>query len=181
MKYTHFNSVKAPYGQKGAALIVALIVMALVSVMGLSALRSSMLSGRVATGVQADAMTFEAAETALAMTYASIDAMPEDEQFSNLTNGLELCVTQNGSVSEGNCGGNATMDQRELLRAGSTSFFNGYRPRDGFGIGQTGAGTVFVEYTVVTLAESEMLELELQNFHLQESVKAGLLPMSEIN
>ncbi|MDM1695927.1 hypothetical protein HX099_04500 [Thiopseudomonas alkaliphila] len=181
MKFTNTNRVKGPSGQQGAALIIALIVMALVSVMGLSALRSSMLSGRVATGVQADAMTFEAAETALAVTYASIDAMSENQQFSSLTDGIEFCVTANGSASEGGCGGDAWMDRRSLLRAGSTSFFNGYTPRDGFGIGQTGTSAIFVDYNVTTLAESEMPQLELENFHLQESMKTGLLPMSEIN
>lgn len=179
MKFT--NRVKGPSGQQGAALIVALIVMVLVSLMGLSALRSSMLSGRVATGVQADAMTFEAAETALALSHASLDGMDENLQFENLTDGIEYCVTANGSVSEGGCSGDARMDRRGLLQAGSTSFFNGYVPREGFAIGQTGTGSIFVDYKVITLAESEMLELELQNFHLQESVKAGLLPMSEIN
>src|SRR5690606_36675497 len=76
----------APASQRGAALLVALIILVMVSLMGISALRSSVFSGKVATGIQADAMTFEAAETALGVTYRSLSAMT-DQALSTALNG----------------------------------------------------------------------------------------------
>ena len=55
--------------QQGAALVVALLILVVVSLLGVSAMKSSVFSAKVATGTQADAMTFEAAETSLTGAY----------------------------------------------------------------------------------------------------------------
>ena len=59
--------------QKGAALMVALMILVVVSLMGVSAMKSSVFSTKVATSTQADAMTFEAAETAVTEAYAELN------------------------------------------------------------------------------------------------------------
>ena len=169
------------YNQRGAALLVSLIILMLVSLMGISALRSSVFSGKVATSVQADAMTFEAAETALGVTFRTLDSMTNQELYTGLANGaVELCIKHDNPAATGPCGSGNFVDERQLLRAQSTSFLAGYTMRDGFAVGQTGSGNIFVDYKINMLAESEMPTLNLENYHLQEALKIGILPASEI-
>lgn len=167
--------------QQGAALLVSLIILVLVSLMGISALRSSVFSGKVATGVQADAMTFEAAETALGVTFRSLDSMTNQELYTGLADGVvEYCVRRDNPVATGACTSSDFLDDRQLLRAQSTSFLGGYAMRDGFAVGQTGSGNIFVDYQINMLAESAMPTLNLENYHLQEALKFGILPASDI-
>lgn len=167
--------------QRGAALLVALIILLLVSMMGISSLRSSLFSGRVATSVQADAMTFEAAETALGVTFRSLYDMTNEELYTGLTDGvIEYCIQSNNPRASGACSSSNFMDERQLLRAESTSYLAGYTMRDGFAVGQSGSNSIFVDYQINMLAESEMPTLNLENFHLQEALKFGILPASEI-
>lgn len=169
------------HSQRGAALLVALIILVLVSLMGISALRSSVFSGRVATGVQADAMTFEAAETALGVTYRGLSSMDNETLYTSFASGaVEYCVDKsNPDDSEGACG-SGFMDERELLQAGSISYLGGYSPIDGSQVSMSGASSVFVDYQINMLAESRMPRLELENYHLQEALKRGILPASDI-
>ena len=168
--------------QQGATLLVALIILLLISLLGISALRSSIFSGKVATSVQADAMTFEAAETALGVTFRSLDAMDDEDLYTGLADGvMERCVKHNDLAAAGLCSDSDVLDERGLLRAQSTSFHAGYAMRDGFAVGQTGsASNLFVDYRINMLAESEMPTLNLENFHLQETLKFGILPASDI-
>ncbi|WP_185267800.1 pilus assembly PilX family protein [Halopseudomonas xiamenensis] len=171
-----------PQTQRGAALLVSLIILLMVSLMGLSALRSSLFSGKVATGVQGDAMTFEAAETALGVTYRKLNEMTDQQLYTAFASGVvEYCVERSNSESEGACGSNARLDERGLLRAGSLSYLGGYTPLDGSQVSQTGAGTIFADYQINMLAESEMPALSLQNHHFQEALKRGIAPSSELN
>lgn len=160
--------------QQGAALIVALIVMALVSVLGLSALRSSMFSGKVATSVQADAMTYEAAETAINVTYNELDEMSDSDITINLGDGdVYLGCVRNGSGNFGStCGNNDRLDVRELLQARSSSFKCGLSHVSGSSL-RLG----MVEHHVCIIGEGEFLTLNLENFHYLETVKLGLAPL----
>ena len=169
--------------QQGAALLVALIILVLVSLMGISALRSSIFSGKIATSVQADAMTFEAAETALGVTFRELGDMSE-EQLSAVLDGntVEYCIKHDNTAASGSCGNSGDfMDQRGLLRAQSTSYAGTPSLVEGGQISYWG-GMPFlsVAYNFETLAESEMPTLSLENFHLQETRKRGLLPASDI-
>ena len=175
------NKQHSPQTQRGAALLVSLIILVMVSLMGISALRSSIFSGKVATSVQADAMTFEAAETALGVTFRSLSDLTGEQLYTGLAGGvMERCIQHSNPDATGACAGNAFMDERGLLKAQSTSFLAGYAMRDGFAVGQTGTSNIFVDYQINMLAESEMPTLNLENFHLQEALKFGILPASEI-
>lgn len=168
--------------QRGAALLVALIILLMVSLMGISALRSSIFSGKVSTSIQADAMTFEAAETALGVTYRRLNELSDQELYTAFASGpVEYCIEHNNSDADGPCGANAVMDKRGLLQAGSISYLGGYSPLDGSQVSQTGTGTVFADYRINMLAESEMSALNLQNYHLQEALKRGIAPSSDFN
>ncbi len=59
--------VTTRHRQEGAALVIALLILVVVSLLGVSAMKTSVFSAKVATGTQADAMTFEAAETSLSV------------------------------------------------------------------------------------------------------------------
>ncbi|WP_285260275.1 pilus assembly PilX family protein [Halopseudomonas bauzanensis] len=175
------SGARAYASQRGAALLVALIILVMVSVMGISALRSSMFSGKVATGIQADAMTFEAAETALGVTYRHLSTMTDQALYTALDGGaVEFCVENANPDATGACGANTFMDDRQLLRARSVSYHAGYSPIDGSQVSLTGTGSVFVDYQVNMLAESDMPSLSLENYHLQEALKRGIMPASDI-
>lgn len=166
--------------QQGAALLVALVIMALVSVLGLSALRSSLFSGKIATVAQADAMAFEAAETALRVTYNRLYSMDGEALLTELYNGLvSYCITSNGIKGEV-CSNIDFMDMRNLLVANSVSTIAGYTPREGFQLSQTGSSGIYVDYNIDIYSKSEMQALGIENYHKQESVKFGVLPASEI-
>src|SRR5690606_17517971 len=53
------------HSQRGAALLVALMILVIVSILGVTAMKTSMFSSKIATGTQVDAMAFEGAESAV--------------------------------------------------------------------------------------------------------------------
>ncbi|MZR61360.1 PilX N-terminal domain-containing pilus assembly protein [Alcanivorax sp. DP30] len=168
--------------QQGAALMVALMILVVVSLLGLSAMKSSVFSAKVATGTQADAMTFEAAETALIEAYEELSDLSGEDLYAQLSgsNSLQRCVSKSNTSKEGVCGNNDYLDSRGLLRAASTSRLDGYEPIEGSQISTTGGGAVFVDYKIAMLGESEMKSFNLDNHHLQEALKRGIKPGSEI-
>jgi len=167
--------------QRGAALLVSLIILVMVSLMGISALRSSIFSGRVATGIQADAMTFEAAETALGVTYGALSSLDSQTLYTALATGpVEYCVTKSAPDASGACGANTFFDERGLLQARSVSYLGGFAPIDGAQVSMTGTAGVFVDYQINMLGESEMPTFKLENYHLQEALKRGIMPGSDI-
>ncbi len=126
-------------------------------------------------------MTFEAAETALGVTYRTLSTMTDQALFTKLDAGaVEYCVKNNEPNASGACGADTFMDERKLLQARSVSYLGGFSPIDGAQVSITGAGSVFVDYQVNMLAESEMPTLNMQNYHLQESLKRGIKPGSDI-
>ncbi|MEQ3635830.1 MAG: PilX N-terminal domain-containing pilus assembly protein [Thalassolituus sp.] len=169
-------------GQQGAALVVALLILVVVSLLGVSAMKSSVFSAKVATGTQADAMTFEAAETALTQTYAELNGMSGEDLYANLSgaNVLQRCVAEANTNQKGACGNEDYLDSRGLLKVSSASRLNGYEPVAGSQISSSGGGAIFVDYKIAMLGESEMKNFNLENHHLQEALKRGIKPGSEI-
>lgn len=168
------------FKQTGSALIIALIVMVLVSVLGLTAIRSSNFSVQVATGIQADAMTFEAAETIIASTYNTLSALDDNELYDELELGRQSCMTKDG-LAAGVCGDNDFMDERSLIKGESLAYFDGYQAIEGHQVSVTGSGVLFVDYKTNILSTSEMETFNIQNNHLQESLKKGLKAGSELD
>lgn len=155
--------------QQGAVLLVSLIILVMVSVLGLSAMRSSIFSNKVSTGIQADTMTFEAAETALGLTFRTLSEMTEAELTSAVVDGrtVEYCITEDGATGA-SCD-NQFMDSRSLLQAQSfaTHPANNCRPVSGFDVEQ------FTDLVINLLGESQMPSYNIQNHHLQEGLKLG--------
>lgn len=157
--------------QQGAVLVVALIVLVMVSLLGLSAMRASVFSTKVATGIQADTMTFEAAETALGLTFRTLDEMSEEELTAAVIDGntVEYCVSSEGIVSAAPCNDNDFMDSRNLLQASAFATHppNNCRPISGFDVEE------YKDLVINLLGESEMANYNIENHHLQEGLKLG--------
>lgn len=168
--------------ERGAALVMALLILVIVSLLGISAMKSSVFSAKVATGTQADAMAFEAAETALSEIYTELNAMTGEALYASLGAGevLYRCVSEDDVVKAGECAESDRLDSRGLLVAESATKLNGYEPIPGAEIGMTAGSPVMVDYKVAMLGESEMESFNLSDHHLQEALKMGVKPGSEI-
>lgn len=157
--------------QRGAALIVALLVLLMVSVLGLSAMRSSVSSSKVATGVQADIMTFDAAETALHLAINTLGSMSEQELTASVVDGnrVEYCVTAQGTIASGPCSDRNRMDSRNLLQASAFAVHepDNCRPVSGFNVEE------YKDVVISLLGESNMQVYNIENHHLQEGLKLG--------
>lgn len=155
--------------QQGAVLPMALVILVMVSLLGLSAMRASVFSNKVATGVQADSMTFEAAETALGLTFRTLSEMTEEELTAAVLDGtsVEYCITENG-ITNSACG-DQTMDSRNLIKARSFASHppNNCRPVLGYDLER------YSNLVINLLGESEMSSYNIQNHHLQEGLKIG--------
>lgn len=165
--------------QRGAVLLVSLIILLMVSVLGISAMRASIFANKVATGVQADAMTFEAAETAIAVAYGSMLADNALQTVFSPGYNTTICITDSGA-STGNCGAGAFFDERDLLTAEAFSYFGGYKAVSGTQISTSGGSNLFVDYKINILGQSTMPSYNIENHHQQEALKRGIKPGSEI-
>lgn len=177
------NLEKAPptgERQRGAALAVALIILLMVSILGLTSMRSSIFSAKVSTGVQADAMAFEAAENAISSAYGTLSGMSNEALFSAVeSTPAEYCLKSSGSV-DGGCVSTDFMDERQLLRSQSFSYLSGYQVISGSQVSVTGGGSVFVDYRIDILGQSQMPAYQIENHHLQETLKRGIKPGSDV-
>lgn len=158
--------------QRGAVLAVALIILLMVSVLGLSAMRASIFSNKVSTGVQADTMTFDAAESAIARSMAKLRDYTDAQLSAAVLNGqsLQTCLLADGSLRESACGEQDKMDSRQLLQAGSYIVHRKNRCR----IVPGSDVEIYRDYVIDVLGESDMQSYAIENNHLQEALKTGL-------
>lgn len=166
--------------QSGVALLIALFVLVIVSVMGITAMKTSMFSAKIATGTQIDAMAFEGAESAVTATYLELGSDDDVMQTLLLGGVVSRCITMVDRTAEGVCGDGQTLDSRGLVVSESHSKVNGYAPIDGAAVGTTGGGSLQVEYKIGILGNSELPDLGVENHHMQEALKRALKPSSDI-
>ena len=166
--------------ENGAALLIALFVLVIVSVMGITAMKTSMFSAKIATGTQIDAMAFEGAESAITATYLEFASDDDVMQALLLGGTVSRCITMADRNAEGVCGDGQTLDSRGLIVSESHSKVNGYAPIDGAPVGSTGGGALQVEYKIGILGNSELPGLGVENHHMQEALKRALKPSSDI-
>jgi hypothetical protein len=110
--------------QSGAALFVALIILLIVSMMGVSAMKSSILSERMAFNTQARELSFQAAETSINGVISR--ARTSNDFVSQLLGSpavVSHCVSANQLLVDGACAPNATFDYRSALSADAQSKF----------------------------------------------------------
>lgn len=175
MKYKYQSA------QGGAVLLVSLLILLMVSILGISAMRSSIFANKVATGVQADAMSFEAAETAIAVAYGMLEANDSLQTVFAPGYSTSGCVTPSG-LSTGSCASGSTIDRRGLVQAEAYSYFGGYTIRHGDQISISGSGShIFPDYKINILGQSTMPSYNIENHHQQEALKRGIKPGSDID
>lgn len=157
--------------QQGAALFVALIILLLVSMMGVSAMKGGLFHERMAFNAQAEEMTFQAAETAIGGVIQEA-RRPSSTLLSELTTSSALkthCVTGNNSLVVGGCAG-ATLDQRAKLQAEAQSRFFRTRPL----MGTDAVSLVDNQfYTIGKGTFLDSVDLPFKNSNRQEWSKKG--------
>ena len=174
--------------QDGMALFIALLLLVVISILGVSAMRMSLFNARITTGSQVSAMTFQAGETALQSMFE--EALNADEGGQNnvilraLTSRFSegkfeiqhRCVTADDPYQSGACGASDYMDSRSLLKSSSrTVAKNNIRNIAGNSVTTTGAGgTTVVWYDFVTVAKGDMEDLEVESHSVQEFSRKGL-------
>ena len=85
--------------QQGVALFVALMLLVVLALMGVSAMRMSMFNARIATGAQLSAMTFQAAESSLASTYGEVTDT-NSPMLLNLLDGASVRLCQQAATPD---------------------------------------------------------------------------------
>jgi len=175
------NSLFLGNNQRGAALIVALLILVVVSVLGVSAMKTSMFAAKVATGTQADAMVFEAAESSVADMYNTIDNMDEVALTGFLVNQVvaRRCLLNSGG-RDGACNSGDSMDARKVITASSAATENGFRLISGHQVSTTGNTAKFVDYSINVQGDAVMDGFNLNDRHLQQLLKTGILPGSQL-
>jgi len=158
--------------QRGSALIVSLFILLMVSVLGISAMRTSIYSSKVATGVQADTMSFDAAESAVAKSLARLRGLNDAELSWSILDGksIQTCLQSDGTLKNSECDASDHMDSRDLLQAGSyiVHLKNNCRMVSGSDV------EIYRDYVIDVLGESSMQSYQIENNHLQEALKLGL-------
>ena len=174
--------------QRGVALFIALILLIIISILGVSAMRMSMFNARISTGAQVNAMTFQAGESALQSVYE--EALNADEggennvilramnkRFAEGVFEVQLrCVTTADPYKSGACAAGDYMDSRDLIKASSqTVVKDSIRNIAGNSITMTGSGgTTVVWYDFVSVAKGEMQDLQVESHNVQEFSRKGL-------
>lgn len=115
--------------QGGAALLIALLILLMVTLMGVSALKSGIFHERMAFNAQAEEMTFQAAETAINGVIAyGLENGSFLTQMMNSAGDIEQCVTMVSGLAEGACSAGQTVDIRESIQSSASSKFDGRKP-----------------------------------------------------
>lgn len=170
-----------PRNQRGVALLVALLILVIVSLMGITAMKTSMFSAKISTGTQVDAMAFEGAESAVADAYGHLYNMSSAD-LQPFLNGhvMNRCLTSAGASLVA-CASSDRMDSRGLVRAGSRTRQKGMLPVSGGGVSFTGSGSLIVDYTFEIMGDSRIEQFDVDDHHLQQALKRGMVSSSDFN
>lgn len=187
------RSVVMPHKERGLALMVALLVLVIISVLGITAMRTSMFNARVALGAQTSVMVFQGAESAI--NAVVIEAIGDTQDLPNhvigramrqLSLGVveiqERCVTAANPSVVGTCGADDFLDARSRVKASSQTIVKrNVRPAAGTQLSSAGSSTTsFGFYDFVTVAEAEIPAFNLSETHVQEMTRFGLRAGDEL-
>lgn len=159
------------HSEQGAALFIALIILLLVSMMGVSAMKGGLFHERMAFNSQAEEMTFQAAETAIGGVIQ--EARKSSALLGQLagTNAAKThCVTMSAGITEGACDASSTPDTQTSVTAEAESRFDRRRP-----LANSDAGAL-ADYQFHTIGKGEFVSADMpfENRNRQEWRKIGL-------
>lgn len=175
--------------QRGAALLVALMILSIVSILGVVAMRTSMFNAKITTTAQVSTITFDGAESALSAVYSEAVFIPQTDPTSiifQLVNGYQdgVSVVVDRCVGKGAgelfmaraCGANDVADSRNLLRAGSRTVMKGFSSAPYLSsISSTGGSNVnFVWYEFMSVGKGEVEVFNAEQINEQHFAKIGI-------
>ncbi|MCG8392415.1 MAG: pilus assembly PilX N-terminal domain-containing protein [Pseudomonadales bacterium] len=174
--------------QGGAALLVALMILTVVSILGVTAMKTSMFNAKIATTAQVSAIAFDGAESALAAVYDEAVYKPQsDPNFLigalvskyNIDTGnsivVERCVGKNDVQLLRACNDADRSDSRNLLKAGSRTVMKGLASAPYLSTVSTtgGASVNFAWYEFMAVAEGEVDVFNMERINEQHFAKLG--------
>lgn len=167
--------------QAGVALLIALMILVIVSLLGVTAMKTSIFSAKIATGSQVDAMAFEGAESAINVSYEELYGM-DSAGLQVLFGGgvLKRCLSHSQGALSRACASADHMDSRKLVRAGARIRQEGMEPVSGGQVSYSGTSTVPVDFRFEILGQSEIDDFRVDNNHFQEALKRGLVASSDL-
>lgn len=174
--------------QRGAALLVALMILTVVSILGVTAMKTSMFNSKIATTAQVSAIAFDGAESAIAAVYDEAVYQPQsDPQFLigalvtqyNIDTGTSIvvdrCVGKNNVQELRACVGGETSDSRNLLQAGSRTVMKGLATAPFLStISSAGGSSInFAWYEFMAVAEGDVEIFNVNRINEQHFAKLG--------
>ncbi|RLP52677.1 MAG: hypothetical protein D6160_19605 [Ketobacter sp.] len=163
-------SVSTFSGSQGAALFVALIILLVVSLIGVSAIKSGIFHERMAFNAQSEEMSFQAAETGINAVIA------EAEVNGGMLNTvlktgtpLEHCVSRASGLTEGACDDASTIDIRASVNADALTEFEGKSPI----LGTDAAAFMYFEFSTIGDGSYADTNLPFRNRNYQGWRKIG--------
>lgn len=116
--------------QAGAALLIALVILLMVTLMGVSAIKSGLFHERMAFNAQAEELSFHAAETAIGGVIS--EARLNGQLLTKLVdeNGTPIvhCISKADGMIDGACANDDTIDERDSILSEGSSRFDSKKP-----------------------------------------------------
>ena len=173
--------------QEGMALLLALVILLVVSVIGVAAMRTSAVSSRIAMGTQLDAMVFEAAESAIAEAIVHVsDANQSEDSFEDISGlfndeVLVWCMTGANNRIAGPCSDSNMMDSRGTLHSEARAKAVGFSPASGNQVSMSGGlNAIIGDFQIAIQGNGSMPDYGMANRHVQNVLRRGMIPAQEI-
>ena len=180
--------------QQGAALFVALVILVIISVLGVTALRSSGTDARVVTSVQASAHSFQAAESAINEIISVMETKKDDsDSYGRIANELvqerdrifRFCITEkgvkknaSGDPNDANCGSNDYLDGRKIVQSSARVGMQGnMMPEPGWSLN---SAITFGRAPIVVVGEGYVPSLKVKKINVQKLGLFGVMNREEL-
>lgn len=180
--------------QQGAALFIALVILVIISVLGVTSLRSSSTDARVVTNVQAAAHSFQAAESAINEIISVMETKKQDsdsygrivsELVENRNLVLKYCVTENGVKKNtdgdpvsASCAADDFFDSKEIVQASARVGMQGNMvPEAGWSLNSP---VTFGRAPIIVVGEGDVPSLKVKKINVQKLGLFGLMNREEL-
>lgn len=175
--------------QRGVALFIALMILVIISILGISAMRSSVTSARIATGIQVNTMSFQGAQTAIQAVINEMVGSTAGKTGNVLTDMItarsmgvvqvmERCVTASNTSVAAACSSSQFVDSRSLVQAGSQSLLEkNMKPAPGWALSGPGS----YAYNAILVAGSGTVpSMGMETTNVQELALLGPKPQGDL-
>ncbi len=181
--------------QSGAALLVSLMILLVISLIGVAAMKTSLFNTKISSSSQAAVMAFNGAEAAISAVLLEV-RQDRDSRPNHMVSDLMLqiaqgsqapvlrCYTDANMVKVGACAATDFMDSRGLVQAYSSTVMTGVTSgsETGSQVSSSGgtSGTRFGMYGFMTGAAGKVPVLNVEQFTVQEFATKALVVSGEM-